>query len=79
MSTKKKKPQERFIIVAHDTPYVGYPEDQPSDNNLPELATNIREIKAQLKAWQEWDLEQNVEDQDEPPMEFKIYKLLEVL
>ena len=75
---KKKKPQERFIIVAHDTPYVGYPDDQPSDNNLPELATSLREVKAQLREWQDWDLEQNVEDQDEPPMEFKIFKLTEL-
>ena len=78
MSIKKnKKKKERFIIVAHDTPYVGYPDDQPSDNNLPELATSFKEVMHQLRAWQLYDLELNTEA-DTPPLEFKIFKLTEL-
>jgi len=74
-----KKKKELFIIVAGETPYLGLPEekgDMKEDNNLPDLTTSLKEAKKLLKLWEDWDYE--ICGQDDPPMDFKIYKVVEV-
>ena len=73
---KKAKTKGLFIIVADDTPYLSDPAEVGylfETNNLPALTTTLPEARKLLKLWQEWDAE--VGAPDDPPMDFKIYRL----
>lgn len=79
MTKTKKKKQELFIIVAGTTPYLGVPEDREEmaeDNNYPDVIPGLQMAKISRHTWRQWDAE--ISHVDDPPMDFKIYKLVEV-
>ena len=74
----KKKQKDMFIIVAENTPYPGIPYDLEDLNSssYPDLPTSLREAQNHLIQWQGYDAQ--IGAPDDPPMDFKIYKLVEV-